>query len=169
MISRRDLLDTIRRVEQHGDSRHWLGPDPYEGLNATRLVRPLTRSPIGRRVLIQAVKRSPVDLRPALGIDPTPNSATAAWVVSSYARGGFLDPHEEVAKLEQAVDMLLALRSPEFSENSWGYQFPTQSRVFYYGRNAPSTVATAWAGHALLDAADRLERSGLVSEADSAA
>ena len=34
-MSRADLaLEALRRVERHGDENDWLGPDPYEGLNA---------------------------------------------------------------------------------------------------------------------------------------
>jgi hypothetical protein len=66
------------------------------------------------------------------------------------------------------VERLLSLRSPQFGDNAWGYRFATQSRVFFYDRNAPSTVATVWAGHALLDAAERLDRPALVAEAESA-
>jgi rhamnogalacturonyl hydrolase YesR len=145
----------IRRLERHGHEHDWIGPDPYEGLNATRFVGPLKRTPTGRRVLHQVVKRSPLDLRPLLGIEPTPNSSTAAWAVSAYARGGFMDGAEELRLLELALERLLALRSPQFEHSAWGYQFPTQSRVFFYDRLAPSTVATCFAGQALLDAHER--------------
>ena len=73
-----------------------------------------------------------------------------------------------MAKIERGVERLLALRSPQFRENAWGYQFPTQSRVFFYDRYAPSTVATVWAAHALLDSAQRLGSQELVAEAESA-
>ena len=43
-----------------------MGTDPYEGLNATRFAAPFRGSVTGRKILIQAVKRSPIDLRPML-------------------------------------------------------------------------------------------------------
>lgn len=144
------------RLEAHGHSRQWLGPDPYEGMNATRLVGPLKRTVIGRRVLLQVVKRSPLDLRPILGIAPTPNSATAAFVTSVYARGGFLDRAEADGKLRASVERLVSLRSPRFEEPCWGYQFATQSRLLFYDKQEPSTVATSFAAMALLDAYERL-------------
>ncbi len=126
------------------------------------------RSVVGRRVVVQLVKRSPFDLRPVLGIRPVLNSATAAWVLSAYALGAFLPAGEQDAKVERGVDRLLSMRSLQFSDNAWGYPFPSQSRVFFYDRGAPTTVATVWAGHALLDASARLGRSSLIDEADSA-
>ena len=44
--------------------------------------------------------------------------------------------------------------------------FPTQSRVFFYDRNAPSTVATTWAANALMDAHARLGEDRLLELAD---
>jgi hypothetical protein len=164
---RQELIDALRVIEKHGDSSGWVGPDPYEGLNATRFVGPLQRSAMGRRILIQLVKRSPLDLRPILGISPRPNSTTAAWSLSAYALGGFLPQAEEEYKTELAVQRLLSLRAPQFSDNAWGYLFPTQSRVFFYGHRAPNTVGTVWAAHALLDAHERLDRPELIQEADS--
>ncbi len=76
--------------------------------------------------------------------------------MSTYARGGFCHPAEEERSCAEAIARLLALRSPQFDEPCWGYQFPTQSRVVFYDRWAPSTVATTFAAIALLDAYERL-------------
>jgi hypothetical protein len=161
------LLESLRCLDVHGEENDWTGPDPYEALNATRFTWPLRDTTLGKRVLLQVVKRSPVNLRPVMGIKPTPNSAAAAWALSAYCLGGFLDADKERMRIERGVERVLALRSPHFTDNSWGYKFPTQSRVFFYERDAPSTVATVWAGHALLDAAERLDRDDLVGHADS--
>lgn len=166
MRDRRESAVAVARVlEHHGDARDWLGPDPYEGMNATRIVGPLKRTPMGRRILLQIVKRSPFDLRPVLGIAPTPNSATAAFVTSIYARGGFLDREEADAKLRVAIDRLVSLRSPQFDDPCWGYRFATQSRVVFYDKEEPSTVATTFAAMALLDAYHRLGDESLLDMA----
>jgi glycosyltransferase involved in cell wall biosynthesis len=162
-------VTVARRLEAHGVQVDWRGPDPYEGMNATRLVGPLKRSPMGRRVLLQAVKRSPLDLRPILGIEPTLNSATTAFVVSAYARGGFIERREADERLHHSVERLLELRSPRFEESCWGYRFATQSRVFFYDRNEPNVVATSFAAMALMDAYERLGDPELLEMADDAA
>ena len=142
-----------RRLSYWAAERAWRGTDPYEGLNASRaIVAPLKRTPLGRRLLIQAVKRSPVDLRPMLGILPQPNAASVAWVVSAYARNGFLPHHEAQRLLTGALRCLESLRLADSEEPCWGYPFDVQSRVFFYSRRQPNTIATAFAGHALLDA-----------------
>ena len=148
-----EALELARRLARWGDRRGWRGTDPYEGLSATRrAVRPLKGTALGRRLLIQAVKRSPLDLRPVLGIEPKPDAASVAWSVSAMARDGFLGPSEAEPMLARALELLEALRSPGYEEPCWGYHFDFQSRVFFYGRGEPNTIATAFAGHALLDA-----------------
>lgn len=147
-----EVGETILRLEDYGNRSGWAGTDPYDGQNATRLVGPLRRSALGRRVLTQAVKRSPLDLRPLLGIAPTRNAATVAWAVSAYARAPFLPAELQRDRLRAATDLLISLRLPDQEEPCWSYPFPIQTRVLNYPPTAPNTIATAFAGMALLDA-----------------
>jgi hypothetical protein len=144
-----------RALDDWGYERDWIGPDPYEGLNATRFVAPFRRSPMGRRLLTQLVKRSAVNLRPLLGVSPTANPAAIAHVIQAYALDGFLEPGVAVARLEEQVGRLERLRSPGFEELAWGYPFDVQTRALFYPRGSPNTIATAFAGLGLLDAHER--------------
>jgi hypothetical protein len=157
--------EVFHTLESYGDGCQWVGSDPYDGLNATRLVWPLDRTVKGRQVITQVVKRCPIDLRPALGIAPQLNSATVAWVVSTYARAEFLEPSERDDKLSRALALLEGLRSPGYDEPCWGYPFDAQSRVFFYPRDSPNTIATMFGGMALLDAYERTGREELLDEA----
>ena len=162
------VRDVLRSLEAYGDRNDWVGTDPYEGLNATRLVGPLRRSFRGRQLIIQSVKRSPVDLRGPLGIEPAQNSATLAWVASSYARGDLLSEEEGERRLRRTLEGLERLRCGGFGEPCWGYHFDTQSRVFFYSKRAPNTIATAFVAQALLDAFDRTGEERLLEEAAGA-
>jgi uncharacterized protein len=155
-----------RHLTRQAARNGWRGSDPYEGLNASRrIVTPLKGRPLGRRLLIQAVKRSPVDLRPLLRIRPEPNGAAVAWIVSALARNGFMDTDRARALLGETVLLLDRLRLAGHTEPCWGYPFDVQTRVFFYSRRQPNTIATAFAGHGLLDAhavlgdAELLERA----------
>jgi hypothetical protein len=139
-------------LERWASERDWKGTDQYEGLNATRLVGSLKRSSAGRRALIQAVKRSPINLRPLLGIPQVHNPAALAWFASAYARGEALAPQEARLKLGRVLQLLEELRCPGYELPCWGYPFDFESRVFFYPRTEPNTIATAYAGLALLDA-----------------
>ncbi len=141
-----------RAIERWGSGRQWRGPDPYDALNATRLPEIARRSPLALRVVTQAVKRSPLNLRPLLGVPDGLSAATLANVISAYARNGFLDEDEARSKLCECTRGLAGLRCSTFVEPCWGYHFDVQTRVFFYPRTTPNTIATAFAGLALLDA-----------------
>ena len=145
-------IEAARALERWGSARGWVGPDPYDALNARRLPHLARRSPLALRVVTQAVKRSPLNLRPILGIPDGLSAATLAHVISAYARNGFLDAEEAHTKLSRCIDRLTALRCADFPEPCWGYHFDVQTRVFFYPRTSPNTIATAFAGLGLLDA-----------------
>lgn len=149
---REDALRAARALERWCSSRGWRGPDPYDGLNATRLRPALNGSALALRLLTQAVKRSPLDLRQALGIRNGLSAATLAHAISAYARNGFLDPETARGGLRGCIDQLESLRCSAFEEPCWGYHFDVQTRVFFYPQTTPNTIATAFAGLALLDA-----------------
>jgi hypothetical protein len=145
------LSDALRRLESWGRERDWVGTDPYDGLNATRFAWPLERSVLGRRLLTQLVKRSPVNLRPLLGIPRGRSAAALAQVASSYALGAIPGAEGRV-RLAETLRALEAERCPGFEEPCWGYHFDVQTRVFFYPTDSPNTIATVFAGRALLDA-----------------
>jgi hypothetical protein len=144
-------MRAVDELEAWGWARRWSGTDPYEGLNAKRLGG-LKRTPLGRRLLIQAVKRSPLELRPALGISPGLDAATVGQVLSAYSRLQRLGAEAQRERVAWAIDALERLRSTAFAEPCWGYHFDVETRVFGYPASGPNTIATAFAGFGLLDA-----------------
>jgi hypothetical protein len=167
--SRERLIETIRLLEDHGHRHDWIGPDPYDGLNATRFVSLPRRTALGRRVVMQVVKRSPIDLRPLLGITPTRNAATVAWALSAYSLGTFLEPPLQRDRLLQSARLLASMRLSGWEDACWGYPFDTQSRVFFYGKTDPNTIATSFAGMALMDAYEATGERWLLEMARSSA
>jgi hypothetical protein len=145
------LRDALSRLESWGRERKWAGTDPYDGLNATHFASPLRQSVLGRRLLTQLVKRSPIDLRPLLGIPAGRSAAALAQVASSYALGA-IPGKEGLTRLAETLRALEAERCAGFDEPCWGYHFDVQTRVFFYPSGSPNTIATAFAGLALLDA-----------------
>ena len=159
-----EVGEALSALEAWGSACSWIGPDPYEGLNASRLAGRLRRFRIGRRALIQAVRRSPVDLRPLFRIPPEPSAATLALVASAYARSNVL--RDARLKLVRALSELEGLRTHAVPEPAWGYHFDVQTRFFFYPRTRPNTIATAFAGHALLDAFERTQDERYLREAE---
>jgi hypothetical protein len=63
------------------------------------------------------------------------------------------------------VRTLETLRCTGFEEPCWGYHFDVQTRVFFYPKGSPNTIASAFAGLALLDAHDAIGEQRLLQQA----
>lgn len=154
-------------LERWGRARRWTGTDPYDGLNATRLVAPMKKTVLGRRLLTQFVKRSPFNPRPLLGIPVGQSAAALAQVVSGYARRAIPEP-DSLSRLAETLAVLEGLRCDGFEEPCWGYHFDVQTRVFFYRAGSPNTIATAFVAMALLDAHEATHEARLLELATGA-
>lgn len=139
------VAEGLRSIRAWGEARDWRGYDPYDALNSPLAGRLTLGTTLGRRLLTQAVKLSPVNLRPALRIEPAWNAKALALVASAYAWSGEREP----------AGRWLAWLVDNRSGGGWGYHFPVQTRFFRYERGTPNTIATAFAAQALLDGWER--------------
>jgi hypothetical protein len=123
-------------------ARAWRGYDPYDGLNS-----PLARilpGKLARQAWTQLHRRSPVNLRPLCGIEPTLNSKAVAL----FAMGNG-DP--------KLLELLESLRN---ADGGWGYPFAWQSRAFFAPRGTSNLICTAFAAKALkCDVAGFIEKN----------
>jgi hypothetical protein len=132
--NRREFTEKLRtvwrRLHEFCAAREWRGYDPYDGLNS-----PLARLLPGkaaRQAWTQFHRRSPINFRPLVGIQPTLNpKALALFAMGSGDR--------------KFLDMLEELRTPE---GGWGYPFDWQSRAFLAPRGTPNLICTAFAERA---------------------
>ena len=132
--------------------RNWAGYDPYDGLNS-RLFKalPFLDKKLSRLVLIQGLKRFPINLRPLLMVPPTQNPKGLALFLKACLKLEKLG----VAGAEDAIPYLAAqiekLRSPDGADWCWGYSFPCQTRTVLVPRWEPNAVCTIFAANDLLD------------------
>lgn len=142
----------LAKLKQYVETEHFAGYDPYDGLNS-----PLTRvlsfgSKYGRIAIIQAMKRSPLNLRPLLGIKKGHNPKGIGLFLWGYTKLYKADPRQDyLQKIDHLLDLLHQLKSSGYSGNCWGYNFDWQSRAFYVPKYTPTIVNSAFIGHALLD------------------
>lgn len=140
------LLGAIR-------DEQFAGYDPFDLLNS-RLFQstPLSRNAWARLAWLQLGKRSPINLRPLLGVPKRRNPKGVGLFISGllqdYRRtgdGGFLRDAHELA------DWLLAQRSdPEvWIHSCWGYHFDWQARAFYVPAGKPNVITTVYVARAL--------------------
>lgn len=130
------------------------GYDRYDGLESPILKLPLFKHRKIRFIAQQLVKRSPLNIRPLLGIPKGLNPVTLALCLqgNSYlmkAVPGLKDA------LEEENDFLLTeinrLSSKGYSGMCWGYDFDWESRYATIPAFTPTVVATGIVTNALFE------------------
>ncbi len=107
-----------------------------------------------RLLAIQAVMRSPVNLRPLLGVPKTCNPKGLALFVHAH-----LDRHavnrtqSDLDEAQRLLQRLMTMRSPgRWRGLAWGYPYPWQDLGFFAPANTPNAVVTAFICEAFLHA-----------------
>lgn len=147
--STREALETIWSYCVESD---WTGWDPYDGLMVQRAPATwLLHSRAGRLALIQGFKRSPLNLRPLLGVPPLRNPKAMALGLMAACRLATL-PASRTRALAEAQRLVTALHraaTPTPHGHGWGYPFDWQARSFFIGRGVPTVVCTGFVVRAL--------------------
>lgn len=157
-------LDSVRRwVIEHG----YKGYEPFDGLSS--VFRPMTLGNIFMdRVLMQLVRRSPINIRPLLGIKPldsTVGRGYMAWGDLLMYRATGEQSFVETAR--ENLQWLIDNPSPGYAEFSWGKHFDFASRGGRYPALEPITIWTSLVGMAFLEAYETLGEEKYLDVADS--
>lgn len=165
-----DLKTAILKLLDYCRANDWAGYDPYDALNSKVLeALPFLNSRIPRIILTQALKRSPLNLRPLLFIPKLQNAKAISLFLAAFVK--LSKPGEiNVGNLIPGmIDRLIALRSPGVPYWCWGYSFPWQTRTIIVPAGSPNLVCTTFVAGALLDAYEQSHDSACLSMAVSAA
>ncbi len=135
------------------ENKDWKGYDPYDGLNTTiRGVLP-SKGKLFRIMLIQFLKRSPLNLRKLLFIKEDYNPKGLGLFLSAVTRLYDHYGEEKYKKLAyRFIDLLGEKKSAGYSGVCWGYNFDWQSKAFFLPRYTPTVVATSFIANSFLDA-----------------
>ena len=152
MTDLRSLFGILNAMEGWLYERGYAGIDPFDGLAACRLPSALRARPRTRQLVVQAVKRSPLDLRPLLGVRPRRLAKAAGLISSGYAQleaAGWKGPARE--RGTGLLDWLLVHRTRFCDARAWGYEFDVQTRWAFYRSGTPNIIVTTFVARALLD------------------
>lgn len=162
-----ELDEALTRIRRWGEGCDWCGYDPYDALNSP-LARYLTLGTrTGRRALTQAVKLSPVNLRPALRIRRERNAKGIALVASGYVRLAAAGDATAAGAARRWLGWLVE-NGAAGNGLGWGYHFDVQTRFFGYRRDTPNVIATSFAVEALLEGAEVLGDARFAEAAERA-
>jgi rhamnogalacturonyl hydrolase YesR len=162
------IYKSIEQLSDWLERNDYRGYDTFDGLNS--FVRPLTfETRLLRTVLLQGVRRFPINLRPVLGVKKAYSSKGMGFLAR-----GFIRLHKATGaqvwadKAVFALQWLMDNKLPGYSGACWGNHFDYQSRGFYLPKGVPTIVWTSLIGHAFLDAYDHFQDEKYLETAVSA-
>jgi hypothetical protein len=148
----RSAAQLLDRALSWARARGYSGYSKFDGLESPLLRRALGWSRFGRLLGSQLVMRSPVNLRPLLGIPRARNPKGIALFATAYlmryeTRGDPGDRREAAALLDWLCDH----PSSGFPGTAWGYQHRWQDAGFYAPAGFPNRVVTSFVAEALIE------------------
>jgi hypothetical protein len=147
------LAPSVDRLETYIEAERYRGYDPYDGLTSPLFRAPVLRSSkLIRLAAIQAVKRSPINVRPLLGIPKQLNPVTLALALEGSAYRALAAPEDaerHAARGRELVDELRRVQTPGWSGACWGYPFDWEARYGRLPAGTPTIVATGLVTNAL--------------------
>lgn len=163
------LYESILRLTGWLEKNDYRAYDTFDGLSAAYL-RPLTfENKILRTVLLQGVRRFPLNLRPLLRIKKSHSSKGMGFLARGFIRLHRATGEEHWgAKAKYALQWLIDQQSTGYRGACWGNHFDYQSRSFYLPKGVPTVVWTSLIGHAFLDGYEHFKNEQYLQVAVSA-
>lgn len=168
MTDERSELDYVasagRRLDSWIEGEEFYGWDPHDALNSPFLRALACGTRLGGVLWLQLLKRSPINLRPILGIPKGYNAKGMGLFLASYVRKYRIT--QDRAHLERVgffARWLIEHIERGYTGACWGYNFDWPNRAFLAPARTPTVVNTGFIGLALLDT------YRLISEDDSEA
>jgi len=128
------------------------GWDPYDALNSPVLKRLTFGNRRLGQVWVQLLKRSPINLRPVLGVPKGYNPKGMGLFLASCWRKYLLTGQEQhLERAQFCARWLEDNTSPGYSGSCWGYNFDWPNRGFFAPAGMPTIVNTSFIGLAFLD------------------
>jgi rhamnogalacturonyl hydrolase YesR len=146
------IENSLNKLEKWVEDHDYKGYDPADGL--TSYLRPLTFDNLFLdRLLQQLIWRSPINIRPLLGVRPKDS-----FIGRGYMAWGYLTRYNTTRddnykrKAIDCLEKLKANKAPGYEDYSWGKTHDFASRGGRQGKFEPITVWTSLIGFAFLEA-----------------
>jgi hypothetical protein len=150
------IKQSLESVQKWIEDRGYKGYDPGDGL--TSFLRPLTFGNLfAERILQQAIWKSPVNVRPLVGVlplDSTKGRGFTAWAYLLLFRA--LGSPEFRDKAVACLDWLDRSRETGQSGHCWGNHFDFTTRSGRMKAHTPTIVWSGLIGQAFLEAYEQL-------------
>jgi len=162
------FTDSAAAVQGWVESHGYRGYEPFDGLSSP--LRALTfGNLLAERILQQAVRQSPVNIRPLLGIKPLDSTKGRGMMAWGYLLlfKATKDERYKIKALE-LLDWLDVHKSRKFEKHSWANYFDFSSRGGTYRKDDSIIVWTSLIAQAYLEAFEQFQDERLLRIAMSA-
>jgi hypothetical protein len=167
--ARQRIVHALHKLDVWVETEGFRGFDPHDALKSPLLRRLSFNRRLPGIVFVQLLKRSPVNVRPLLGIRKSYNPKGMGLCLASYVRKHALYGRpEHLTIVDDIAGWLQGHTSAGYHGACWGYDFPWPNRGFYAPAGTPTVVNTAFIGAAFLDLYHHLGRRTCVDVARSA-
>lgn len=148
-----NIEQSLHKVLGYAERNQFIGYNKYDALDSPMLNALSFQNKWIRLVYSQVVMRSPVNIRPLLGVPKTINPKGFGLFASTYVN--LYKHYKDEKYLRQAeyfLNWLIENPSPIYPKRAWGYQHPWQDVGFFAPANLPNRVVTYFVCSAFLDA-----------------
>src|SRR5690349_18928305 len=151
-ITSQEIHESLSRVQKWVEQQEYRGYEPFDGLSSW--LRPLAcGNLLGERLIQQLIRQSPLNLRPALGVEPKDSTKGRGYMASGYVMLYRLTKEQEyLDKAMACLEWLDKHKVSRFRYHSWSNHFDFASRTGRYTKDDPIIVWTALIGHAYIEA-----------------
>ncbi len=168
VIGIEELQRSCDMVQAWVEKHKYRGWEPFDGLSSW--ARPLVfGDQLGERVLLQAIRQSPINLRPLMGVtrkESTKGRGYMAWgyllLYRATRQQSYLD------KAVACLEWLDKNKASRFKHHSWSNHFDFTSRWGSYSKHDPIIVWTSLIGQAFIEAFEITGQERFLRVADSA-
>lgn len=161
------IQQSIRGVERWVEERDYRGYDPGDGL--TSYLRPLAfGNLLAERILQQAIWKSPINIRPLVGVKPldsTKGRGFMAWGYTFLAETTGDDAYRQ--KAARCLEWLDGAREAGYTGHCWGNHFDFSTRSGCMKAHTPTIVWSGLIGQAYVAAYERFRDPKHLEIADS--
>ena len=137
------IKDALNKLSNYIINKDFKGYDPYDAL--TSPIFKNIHQPIVGAILTQALKKNPINLRKIFAIKPQDNPKGLGLMLKAYSLQYMITKDQSLLNIcEELYTRLLTLKSPDFPEYCWGYNFPWANTADYLPAYCPSVVVTSF-------------------------
>lgn len=149
---KKKIASSIDKLEKWIEDHDYTGYDPADGL--TSFFRPLTfGNLLLDRILQQLIWRSPINIRPLMGVKPLDSNIGRGYMAWGYTtRYKKTGGKKYKDRAEICLDWLREHKAPGYKDYSWGKMFDFASRGGRQNKFEPITIWTSLIGFAFLEA-----------------